>query len=620
MVNNLSTKFKIPRCFLAMITTLVLIGSSVSTISFAAEDTTADVDQDQVIQTEEDIDTENDLIQQDSDANEDENVEEQSDESLTESEGEALLSDQAYEETDELLQAEELSREQNTAEDMKAAADRTDAQLGISNVGKKLDKTYRSFLIAGIDNGNRADIIIILSINKNNGTGKIFTVTRDTYMQIDSGKKHVIDDKARDFCKCNRAYEIGDRYTLMREINRHMDLNIREFIGVNWTCAAKLVDTLNSKGFQITGNITSESMLNAINKMNRKDEKLTSIGKKVPLKGWQAVQYLRVRKYEGGSATVRETRNRTMIQQVFNIGKKMTLQQATEVFDYIKGDLVTNMTDAKLRSAIALIATADLQNANVQIKKISDAGGFPVKKTTHWATLWDPDGHFAYAVPVTLKKNVAVVHKNVYGNSNYAPSKTALSLSNTIEKHRKKVLKTKQATMADAVIKASGSTYNGKKQVPKLTVKIGGRTLKKGRDYTVGSLKKNKNVGKATFKIKATGTEYIGSKKGSFKINPKGTSGLRLKAASGGFTAAWNKNSSKMSKKKITGYQIQYSTSKGFKTGNKTKTIKGVKKTKVTITKLKKNKTYQVRVRTYMKIGKKKYYSPWSSSAEVQTY
>lgn len=64
--------------------------------------------------------------------------------------------------------------------------------------------------------------------------------------------------------------------------------------------------------------------------------------------------------------------------------------------------------------------------------------------------------------------------------------------------------------------------------------------------------------------------------------------------------------------KKISGYQIQYSTGKTFAKGTKMTNI--VKSSgKAVIKKLKKGKTYYVRIRSYQKSGSKKTYSAWSS-------
>lgn len=75
-----------------------------------------------------------------------------------------------------------------------------------------------------------------------------------------------------------------------------------------------------------------------------------------------------------------------------------------------------------------------------------------------------------------------------------------------------------------------------------------------------------------------------------------------VKAQSKAFTVKWKKKSG------ITGYQIQYSTNSKFKKGNKSIKIKNAKTGSKKITKLKSNKKYYVRIRTYK--GKK--YSKWS--------
>ena len=70
--------------------------------------------------------------------------------------------------------------------------------------------------------------------------------------------------------------------------------------------------------------------------------------------------------------------------------------------------------------------------------------------------------------------------------------------------------------------------------------------------------------------------------------------------------------------KGIKGYQIQYSTNKKFKKGNKTITVKSTKSTSATIKKLKSKKTYYVRMRTYKIVNGKKVYSAWSKAKSVK--
>ena len=107
--------------------------------------------------------------------------------------------------------------------------------------------------------------------------------------------------------------------------------------------------------------------------------------------------------------------------------------------------------------------------------------------------------------------------------------------------------------------------------------------------------------------------DYAGSKTVSFKINPPKSAVKKLKKGKKSFTVYVKKQS-----KQTSGYQVQYSTSKKFKSP-KAKTLTSYKKTKLTVKKLKKHKKYYVRVRTYKKVGKAKYYSGWSSTKSIKT-
>ena len=97
------------------------------------------------------------------------------------------------------------------------------------------------------------------------------------------------------------------------------------------------------------------------------------------------------------------------------------------------------------------------------------------------------------------------------------------------------------------------------------------------------------------------------------KVTVKKTTLKSAKNAKGKkLVVKWKKNTAG------NGYQIQYSTSKKFAKGNKTKTISKNKTTSYTIKKLKKKKTYYVRIRTYKKVSGKTYYSEWSSMKKVK--
>ena len=171
---------------------------------------------------------------------------------------------------------------------------------------------------------------------------------------------------------------------------------------------------------------------------------------------------------------------------------------------------------------------------------------------------------------------------------------------------------------AKVVLSAKAYTYNGKVRRPTVK-KVAGKKLKQGTDFTVKwSNKSSKNVGTYTVTITGKG-KYTGVTKASYKINPKGTSIKTLTKAQKAFTVKWTKQSKKMSKSRITGYQIQAATNSKFTKNKKTVTVKGYSKTSKKVTGLKGGSKYYVRVRTYKTVSGKKYYSPWSKTKTVTT-
>ena len=92
------------------------------------------------------------------------------------------------------------------------------------------------------------------------------------------------------------------------------------------------------------------------------------------------------------------------------------------------------------------------------------------------------------------------------------------------------------------------------------------------------------------------------------------TSITSLSKGTKSFTVKWAKKTTQ-----TTGYQIQYSTSSTFASGNKTVTVTSNNTTSKTIKSLKAKKKYYVRVRTYKTVNGVKYYSGWSAKKYVTT-
>lgn len=163
-----------------------------------------------------------------------------------------------------------------------------------------------------------------------------------------------------------------------------------------------------------------------------------------------------------------------------------------------------------------------------------------------------------------------------------------------------------------ASLKTKTFTYNKKKKTTSITVFDRVGNVLSPSNYTV-SYKNNTNPGYATVTIKFKGV-YTGTMSYKLTIKPKTQSISSLKSTGRKkISLKWKKDSS------VTGYQIQYSTSKSF-TKKTTKTVK-VSTTKAlnkTVKNLKRGKKYYVRVRAYKTSNKKTVYSSWSASKNIK--
>ena len=182
-----------------------------------------------------------------------------------------------------------------------------------------------------------------------------------------------------------------------------------------------------------------------------------------------------------------------------------------------------------------------------------------------------------------------------------------------ISRTKKTIAKLTKTPLAKASVSGiKDKIYTGKALTQSIIVKLNGKTLKNGTDYKI-TYKNNKSVGKATVTITGINA-YLGTVAKSFKINPKETTVSKISAKSKGFKITWKKQATQ-----TTGYQIQYSTDKNFKKGNKTVTVSKNGTTRKTVSKLKAKKKYYVRIRTYKNVSGTKYYSSWSKAKSVTT-
>ena len=242
-------------------------------------------------------------------------------------------------------------------------------------------------------------------------------------------------------------------------------------------------------------------------------------------------------------------------------------------------------------SAYTLSATSYKYNGKVQrptVKSVKDSKGKVISSSNY--TVSYSSGCInagTYSVYVKFK-------------GNYSGTKT---LKYTIAKATQTITASNQTKTLGAALFSLGAKRTS-----------GGGTLSyKSSNTAVAAVSSKgnvqvKSVAAATITITAaSNTNYhAATKKITVTVLPKGTaiSGLANTAARR-LTVSWKRNSA------VTGYQIQYATSKAF-SGAKTVTVRPNTKIATYISGLVKGKGYYVRIRTYKTVGSKNYYSAWS--------
>ena len=169
---------------------------------------------------------------------------------------------------------------------------------------------------------------------------------------------------------------------------------------------------------------------------------------------------------------------------------------------------------------------------------------------------------------------------------------------------------TKRAMAGGTVSVASSVSFTGSNITPSVTVKVAGRTLTSGTDYTV-SYSNNKNVGTSNVYVYGKGN-YSGSLSAKFDIVPAKQQIQKLETKYKGFYIDWAQKGS------ATGYDIEYSVNSNM-SGAVSKHLTANKPDTLTVNGLSGDKTYYVRVRSYTNVNGKVYYGAWSDVKSIKT-
>ena len=255
---------------------------------------------------------------------------------------------------------------------------------------------YTNIALLGLDTrdntfaNSRSDCIMIISINNETNDVKIASVYRDTYLQIEG----VGLDKV------THAYAYGKAPLALSAINTNLDLDITEYVTINFDSVINIVDAMG--GVQVTVTSAEATQIPGLSGAGTYN-----------LTGTQALAYGRIRKIDNDYA--RTERMRTVVIKVFEKAKTLTLTQLNSLIDKLLPEVSTNITQTEILSYASKIAQYS----------VVDNFGWPYEVRGYTGTIW-------YAAPVTLESNVKQLHESLFANEEYEVSETVKQISNQI--------------------------------------------------------------------------------------------------------------------------------------------------------------------------------------------
>lgn len=284
---------------------------------------------------------------------------------------------------------------------------------GISQSG------YQNVAIFGTDNrkgetdGVRSDCIMVASINNQTKEVKLVSVYRDTLLKTDEDT----------FDKANAAYARGGAEAAVNMLNRNLDLDITDYVSVNFLAVADAVDLLGGIDLEL-----SDAEVVHMNNYCVETSEITGksyeriepeVAGTYHLNGVQAVSYSRIR-YTAGGDFQRTSRQRLVIEKIAEKAKQANLRTINQIIDAVFPEISTSFTSAEIVKL----------SAGLMQYTIGETCGFPMDTQTPESI---PGYSGSYVVPVGLEENVIKLHQFLLLDEAYVPTDTVKEISRYIE-------------------------------------------------------------------------------------------------------------------------------------------------------------------------------------------
>ena len=306
----------------------------------------------------------------------------------------------------ETINEEELDVNESVTENQVMKGYTTIALVGIDSRDDKLKSDWNS------------DKMIIASINNDTKKVKLVSVYRDTYLCLGED-----EDENNSYGLANSAYCTGGAKKMINMLNKNLDMNISDFVTVNFQAVAETVELLGG----IDVEMKKEEVVHLNNYCVETSEvtgmdytPLEEIEGVHHLNGVQAVAYARIRKTSGNDFR-RAARQREVIYRIVEKAKNSSIATLNTVLDKIFPMIYTSLTEKEILS----------MGMNMLSYDIEDQTGFPFDHL-YGDTVKEAMDGVDCVLPITLESNVIKLHEFLYPEDSYVPSNEVKTYSQEI--------------------------------------------------------------------------------------------------------------------------------------------------------------------------------------------
>lgn len=307
------------------------------------------------------------------------------------------------------------------------AADEQEVQINESVAGSEVLSGYTNIALFGVDkraedegaNGN-SDTAIIASINNDTKEVRLVSLYRDTYMRVDE------DEYGNGiYNKCNSAYLRGGPMQAVNMINTNMDLDIENYVAVDFSAMATVVDCLGGLDIPMSYEEIEHMNNHCVETSQQTGMDYTPIEKPDPapedqsqilgtyhLNGVQVTAYCRIRQTASGDQG-RTERQRLVLDLLAEKAKSASLTTLNDIVDQVFPLIQTNFSKSQLIRLGTSILTYSM----------GENTGFPVDYVMG-GDLTVPVTGLDCIIPTTLETNVKYLHEFLFSDEDYQPSET----------------------------------------------------------------------------------------------------------------------------------------------------------------------------------------------------